>query len=173
MGVKDRIKVFAKHIGITILDFERSISVANGYVNSISKSIGIDKIEIILEKYPNINIEWLLTGKGDMLKDIPLKELSLPPERGIDDLTKAIDSMARIIESTMQIEKLKTEIEKVKTESNAESVRLNAENEKLKLENERLNAIANERNSRSMENLISSLLAGENTLAKKESFQET
>ncbi|MDR1368942.1 MAG: hypothetical protein LBJ72_02270 [Dysgonamonadaceae bacterium] len=69
MGVKDRIKTFTKYMDITVLDFERSISVSNGYVNSISKSIGIDKIEIILEKYPNLNLIWLLTGQGTMLKD--------------------------------------------------------------------------------------------------------
>lgn len=53
---------------MTVSAFEKSIGVANGYVNSISKSIGIDKISLILEKYPNLNIEWLLTGRGEMLK---------------------------------------------------------------------------------------------------------
>lgn len=73
-GVKDRIKLFAKQIGMTIQDFEKSISVSNGYVNSISKSIGIDKIELILEKYPNLNIEWVLIGKGEMTKEETEKE---------------------------------------------------------------------------------------------------
>lgn len=68
MSVKERIKEFVKYKNIGIIDFEKSINVANGYVNSISKSIGIDKINIILDKYPNLNIEWLLTGKGMMLK---------------------------------------------------------------------------------------------------------
>jgi hypothetical protein len=67
MAVKERIKAYAENIGITITDFEKSIYVSNGYVNSISKSIGIDKINLILEKYPNLNLIWLLTGKGEML----------------------------------------------------------------------------------------------------------
>ncbi|MCG9911881.1 MAG: S24 family peptidase [Flavobacteriales bacterium] len=54
---------------MTISEFEHSIGVSNGYVNSISKSIGIDKLETIVEKYSNINLEWLLTGKGFMLKN--------------------------------------------------------------------------------------------------------
>ncbi|WP_181256212.1 S24 family peptidase [Aurantibacter aestuarii] len=53
---------------ITNSAFEQSIDASNGYINSISKSIGIDKVESILEKYPNLNIEWLLTGNGDMMK---------------------------------------------------------------------------------------------------------
>lgn len=69
MSVKERVKKFVKYENISIIDFEKSINVANGYVNSISKSIGIDKINTILEKYPNLNIEWLLTGNGEMLKD--------------------------------------------------------------------------------------------------------
>lgn len=68
MTVKDRIKIYCKEQNTTISAFEESIGVSNGYVNSISKSIGIDKIDAIIEKYSNINIEWLLTGRGDMLK---------------------------------------------------------------------------------------------------------
>jgi hypothetical protein len=75
MNVKERIKKFAKYSKITISAFEKSILVTNGYVNSISKSIGIDKIELILERYPNLNIEWLLAGRGEMLKE-DIKEVS-------------------------------------------------------------------------------------------------
>ena len=69
MNVKERIKKFIKYEDISITDFEKSINVANGYVNSISKSIGIDKINAILENYSNLSIEWLITGKGSMLKE--------------------------------------------------------------------------------------------------------
>lgn len=75
MTVKDRVKKFCKNEKIRVSDLEKTLNVANGYVNSISKSIGIDKIGIILEKYPNLSLEWLLTGKGEMLKDkIPDKQ---------------------------------------------------------------------------------------------------
>lgn len=67
--VKDRVKAFCKAQNISVAAFEKSIDVANGYVNSISKSIGVDKIYDILEKYSILNIEWLLTGKGNMYKE--------------------------------------------------------------------------------------------------------
>ena len=63
MSVKERLKSFIRDEGLSIRAFEESINVSNGYVNSISKGIGSDKIEIILENYPNLNLEWLLTGK--------------------------------------------------------------------------------------------------------------
>lgn len=68
MTVKDRIKEFCKAESLTISAFEESIGVSNGYVNAISKSIGLDKLNTIIEKYSNLNIEWLLTGKGEMRK---------------------------------------------------------------------------------------------------------
>lgn len=63
MSVKNRLKEFIKNEGITIADFEKSINAANGYVNSISKGIGKDKMLLILEKYPNIDPQWLIYGK--------------------------------------------------------------------------------------------------------------
>lgn len=68
MSVKDRIKAFIDYNNQSISLFEKSIKASNGYINSISKSIGLDKLLTIIEKYPNLNIEWLLTGKGEMIK---------------------------------------------------------------------------------------------------------
>ena len=68
MTVKERIKAFCKAEKTTVSAFESRIGVANGYVNAISKSIGVDKIQTILEIFPRLNIEWLLTGRGDMYK---------------------------------------------------------------------------------------------------------
>ena len=48
--------------------FESEIGLSHGYVNSITKNIGNDKLEKIVERFPELNIEWLLFGKGSMLK---------------------------------------------------------------------------------------------------------
>lgn len=68
MTVKDRIKAYCKAEKISITAFEKSIGASNGYVNNISKSIGIDYLNTLIEKYSNLNIEWLLTGRGEMYK---------------------------------------------------------------------------------------------------------
>lgn len=68
MTVKDRIKAFCKAEKTTVSAFEKSIGVSNGYVNAISRSIGIDNLNTIIEIYSNLNIEWLLTGRGEMYK---------------------------------------------------------------------------------------------------------
>lgn len=66
MSVKERIKKFCVSNNLTIREFENSINASNGYVNSISKGIGEDKLSLIIENYPNLNIAWLLTGIGAM-----------------------------------------------------------------------------------------------------------
>ncbi|PJI28248.1 XRE family transcriptional regulator [Prevotella intermedia] len=80
--VKDRIKAFCKSQNITVISFEESIGVSNGYVNAISKSVGIDKINAIVEKFSNLNIEWLLTGKGAMLKN----DTAIPSEATVQPI---------------------------------------------------------------------------------------
>lgn len=76
MSVKENLKSYIKYEQMKINEFEESIGVSNGYVNSIHKSIGVDKIVTIIENYPNLNIEWLFTGKGEMLKKEPNPEYS-------------------------------------------------------------------------------------------------
>lgn len=80
-SVRDRLIYFIRSKGLSFRDFERSIGVANGYVRNISRSIQPDKIEKISQIYPDLSIEWLITGKGTMNGniihiDVPAKDLS-------------------------------------------------------------------------------------------------
>ena len=63
------IKIFCKSIGITVKMFEKSIGASNGYVANTTKGIGNERLQKIIETYSNLNPEWLLTGKGEMLRD--------------------------------------------------------------------------------------------------------
>jgi len=69
MSIKNRFKDYIKSQKTTISSYEKVIKVSNGYINSISKGVGGEILLNILEKSPNLNIEWLLTGEGSMLKD--------------------------------------------------------------------------------------------------------
>lgn len=66
-----RIKEFIDFKVITNQKFEIEIGFSNGAFSTQlknNKTIGVDKLENILIKYPEINPEWLLTGQGEMLK---------------------------------------------------------------------------------------------------------
>ena len=78
MSVSERIKFFCKSTGITVKMFEKSIGASNGYVANTTKGIGNERLQKIIEKYSNLNPEWLLTGKGEMLRDhdVPSADLA-------------------------------------------------------------------------------------------------
>lgn len=66
--VKERIEEFLKREKISKTEFGRRIGVSASYIASIRKSIAQEKIVSIAENWPHLNIEWLLTGEGEMLK---------------------------------------------------------------------------------------------------------
>ncbi|MEG2101017.1 hypothetical protein [Flavobacterium sp. FlaQc-28] len=66
-----RIKQYIDYKGIRISAFEREIGMSNGSFASQlkkNKTIGLDKLENILRRYSDINLEWLLKGTGSMIK---------------------------------------------------------------------------------------------------------
>lgn len=72
MSTLHRIKEFIDYKNITVKDFEIKVGFSNGAFGSQlrnNKTIGVDKLENILLVYSEINPEWLLTGKGEMLKN--------------------------------------------------------------------------------------------------------
>ncbi len=62
--------LFIKNQGISQGKFEKSAGLSNGYINSLKKAPGADKLQSILCAYPQLNEEWLLTGEGEMLKKV-------------------------------------------------------------------------------------------------------
>ncbi len=70
--ILNRIKEYIDFKGITIAAFERSIGMSNASFGKSLKNkgaIGTDKLENILFVYKDLSPEWLLTGKGNMLRD--------------------------------------------------------------------------------------------------------
>ena len=66
-GALIRIKQYLDLKGISVRAFELKCGFSNGSFASQlknGKTIGIDRLENILNAFPDINIEWLLTGKG-------------------------------------------------------------------------------------------------------------
>jgi|SRR5690554_4410135 len=67
MSVKEKLKEYLKIKGLSVVKFEKSIGASNGYVNSISKSIGGEKLEKIRELYPDLDIKSLLDDKLELV----------------------------------------------------------------------------------------------------------
>ena len=114
MNLNDRTKLFVKSQQITMKAFERSINASNGYINNITRSISLEKIDLIVEKYPILNIEWLLTGKGDMFK--PLTDLSEPEAQYINEdvHTRASITAKALIKIDASVTHLLQEVSEIK-----------------------------------------------------------
>ena len=69
VSVKERLREFIKESKITQASFCREIGVSEGYISGMRESIQPDKLKSIALKFPQLNIGWLLTGVGSMLKE--------------------------------------------------------------------------------------------------------
>lgn len=70
MSIKERTYAFIRHKGISIKKFEELCDLSNGYVSSMRKGFGNDKLNNVLKNFPELNRDWLLYGEGDMLNDM-------------------------------------------------------------------------------------------------------
>ncbi len=67
-NVKDRTIEFIKAKGLSMKAFEQKCGLSTGYVTSMRKSFGSDKLNNVLTTFPDLNRDWLLYGEGSMLK---------------------------------------------------------------------------------------------------------
>lgn len=68
--LSNRLKQLAREKRVSIRELERIMHVANGYVCGIGETMGADKVENILQRFPDVSRDWLLFGEGEMLKII-------------------------------------------------------------------------------------------------------
>lgn len=66
--VKERLKEFIKHTGLSVNKFEQLCGLGKSYVGNMRVSMQPDKIQKIVRKFPELNSGWLLTGEGEMLR---------------------------------------------------------------------------------------------------------
>ena len=64
---KDRLKEFIYMKGDTVQGFEAKIGRGNAYINSI-KDLSPETINAAVSVYPDLNIDWLVTGEGSPTK---------------------------------------------------------------------------------------------------------
>lgn len=67
MDIKERTYEFIRYKGLTVKSFEEKCDLSNGYVSSMRKGFGKDKLNNVLKEFPELNRDWLLYGEGEML----------------------------------------------------------------------------------------------------------
>ena len=99
MTTKDRLLMFLKFKGIGQTRFEESADLSRGLVNNIKGSISTKTASKIALAYPELNMEWLLNGEGEMLKTPTKKQIPLYDDDvtigGMNGSVANVDGQAR------------------------------------------------------------------------------
>lgn len=104
----ERILEFIEYKGINRHKFYKETGLSNGFLDKV-KDIGSSRIEKILQVYPEISPEWILLGKGKMLKFDSKEALTLEQ---IDFIVDAIHNHNKQLEENSIFRTWKDNIEK-------------------------------------------------------------
>lgn len=104
--MKDRLKEFIEVQKISITKLEAKISVSRGTITRFLRGDGNFSAEILVklsECYPELNIDWLVTGRGSMLyNNNEVKEDGFKFKDRIDLMEVIISSKNALIDSLQE-----------------------------------------------------------------------
>ena len=66
--LKDRLDLIIKELGLSGRQFEKECGLPSGSYSSISDGVGANKLKQIFIKYPQISLDWVIMGTGQMFK---------------------------------------------------------------------------------------------------------
>ncbi len=103
--LKERMRKYIAYRGITINSFEVAAGLSSGYVASIGNSIYDVTLGKIGKVFPDLNTEWLKTGKGEMLNGYAVIEAAQK------------DASVRVTELEAEVKKLREENEALRSQN--------------------------------------------------------
>lgn len=110
MEAIDRLYQFAKYQGLSIYKLSKEIGVSNGYLSKQKESSGSLSskiIEKIVSVYPQLNLNWLLTGDGEMLVQKQGTNQASPKYFTDADIIKDVDDRMKYGENDIPALRLK------------------------------------------------------------------
>lgn len=115
--LRDRVRTYCEYMNIRVSQFEKKAGLSNGYFNQVSKKPSDVKLQAIAKAHPELNLDWLCTGHGEMIKgDVshPKAEELTQSEVAIEE--KAVGDDALIAELRAQIERLESKVDNLNQE---------------------------------------------------------
>lgn len=70
MGLRERILQYISYEGITVQMFENKAMLSNGAVSKMGDNTRRSTLDKISNSFPNLNINWLITGEGKMCNEV-------------------------------------------------------------------------------------------------------
>lgn len=81
--IKERLNHFIKEQNLNVSDFCKSIGMSFPYFSEMKGSIPESKLKNLMTQYPQLNIAWLMTGEGSMLKSKGESTIDEPEEQTV------------------------------------------------------------------------------------------
>lgn len=103
MGTKERLLAFIAHLGLKNAEFERICGLSNGFVQNTNDRIRRSSLNQIRSAFPQLNVDWIIAGTGEML---------LPDDENPTNLSELVKIVSKLV---------------AQGEVNAEANRINAE----------------------------------------------
>lgn len=107
MSVKSRLEQYCEHRKLSIGGFCREARISNSYFSNVKGEMGIAIKGKIKEAYPDLNIDWLQTGEGEMLK-VPATVTMFNPTS--EDAQAAGENIDLSIVPTELVDKIREEV---------------------------------------------------------------
>lgn len=115
--LQERLKVFITSLDSSVLAFENKCGMAPGTVNKMSDKSRPKTLEKIHKQFPQLNMEWLQTGEGQMLNPQPNVDIDLDLKLGshsqfaMRDITNIGDANTQIVILQERIKSLEKGLE--------------------------------------------------------------
>lgn len=114
--MEERLKQIIEYLGISTRQFEQKISVSDGLIHKamVRKSgLKSDTLAKIIDIFPQINPDWLIAGKGEMLRKKQPPEPNYTQQSSNANVAELIKILNRTLsEKDKQIDRLLSIIEK-------------------------------------------------------------
>ena len=114
---KEKIIKYLRYKGLSQDKFSRDCEVSSGFLRQ-GKSFSIDLLKIIRDKYPDLNMHWLLYNEGEMIIDVDnVSSLAAEPPLLYESKHKErlIELQAKVIILHEALQKANTTIEELRS----------------------------------------------------------
>lgn len=118
MSVQERLELYIKSKGLGNYQFEMKVGLSQGYVRGVRNCLHPEKIRRIANVFPDLNIEWMIIGRGEMIVNKPNRLYE-------NEIYKLLKEKEQIQEGI--ISKLQNELR----ETNSKRAALEKENKRL------------------------------------------
>ena len=70
LSIKERLILFLAYLEIGQTKFEEKVGMSRGHIYNMGENLTSKTLSKIKIAYPELNEDWLLTGKGEMIKSV-------------------------------------------------------------------------------------------------------